>query len=211
MLFSPTGTYGATLIVSTSGVCKDPDVASINHISVYPKPRAGFKMTPEVTTILEPLIQVSSTAGDGLNYLYDFGDGTGASYHNAQHVYLDPGNYIITQYVTNVFGCTDSLSDIVQILPEYRFWMPNAFTPDDNGINDTFKPSVMGVANYEFAIYDRWGKRIFYTNDPKQGWDGNFKGEFCKQDIYAWRISFKNVVTNQPMIQSGHVTLLRNL
>ena len=57
------------------------------------------------------------------------------------------------------------------MIPEFRFWIPNAFTPGNkDNLNDVFKPIVIGVENYTFMIFDRWGERIFYSDDIYEGW-----------------------------------------
>jgi gliding motility-associated-like protein len=71
-------------------------------------------------------------------------------------------------------------------------------------------PIAIGVINYEFEIFDRWGELIFKTTNPKQGWNGYYMNQECKQDTYVWRVTFKNVVTEKNEIHFGHVTLLKH-
>jgi gliding motility-associated-like protein len=148
---------------------------------------------------------------DVISWSYLFGDGSGSLFPYEKHIYQEYGNYIIKQIVTNAFGCSDTISQLVKILPEYRFWIPNAFTPDENLLNDYFMPIAIGVINYEFEIFNKWGEKLFSTKNPKQGWNGYFKGQECKQDVYVWRITFKNVVTEKDEVHYGHVSLLKNL
>ncbi len=210
-IFTPAGVYGVTLTVVTDSICKDTSIVSINNVTVSPRPKAGFTFSPQVTTIFDPQITVNSNASyDVLYWQYQFGDGTSSSFPFEYHIYQEYGDYLIEQTVTNKYGCTDKLEQVVKILPEYRFWAPNAFTPDENLLNDYFLPIVIGAVDYDFEIFDRWGERVFKTNDTKKGWNGFYKGERCKQDVYAWRITFKNVVSQKDEIHYGHVTLLRN-
>jgi gliding motility-associated-like protein len=209
-LFSPAGTYGATLTVETSGLCKDTAKFSITNILVNPKPISSFTITPKETSIFEPDVTVKSYAGDGvLSSFFTFGDGGSSSLLSVMHTYSDFGNYKITQTVVNGFGCVDSSSDIVRVLPEFRFWIPNAFSPDDNLKNDVFMPKTIGIRNYEFEIFNRWGQRIFVTINPEEGWTGFYKGLECPQGIYVWKIKFKNLASEETELRMGHVTLLR--
>ena len=211
-IFTPSGIYGVTLTVKTTSLCVDTSITSVNNITVNPTPYAGFTFSPQVTSIFDPDIYFYNTASsDVINWNYTFGDGSGTGYASQLHTYSDFGDYVVTQIVNNQYGCYDTLKQTVKILPEFRFWIPNCFTPDDNSLNDTFMPSTFGVINYEFDIFDRWGEKIFTTKNPKQGWNGLYKGKECKQDIYVWRITFKNVVSEKDEIHYGHVTLLRNL
>jgi gliding motility-associated-like protein len=209
--FYRSGNYSATLTVISDAICKDTSIASISHVTIFPKPVAGFTFYPRITTILDPLVFIKSTSEAGLAYDYDFGDGTSASYHNVEHVYYDYGNYILTQYVTNEFGCKDSAQDIVQILPEHRFWIPSAFTPNNDSKNDVFSPVLIGVSQYELQVFDRWGKLLWETQNPLEGWNGKYRGEECKQDVYVWKVRYKDVLHNETFNKSGHVTLVKDL
>ncbi len=210
-IFTPVGVYGVTLTVVTDSICKDTSSVSINNVTVNPMPHAGFTFSPQVTSIFDPEISINSAASyDVLYWQYLFGDGTESYFPFEKHIYSDYGDYLIEQIVTNKYGCTDTLGQVVKILPEFRFWAPNAFTPDENQLNDSFMPIAIGVKNYDFEIFNRWGEKLFKTNDPKQGWNGKYRGQPCKQDIYAWRITFKNVVTEKDEVHYGHLSLLNN-
>lgn len=209
--FSPPGVYSVTLTAISHSVCPDTSIASIHHITVTPTPIAGFKFTPTITTIFDPEIFFESTASpDVISWYYTFGNGMTSQFPAEKCFYNDYGNYLVTQYVTNQYGCRDSTTDIVKILPEFRFWIPNTFSPDDNNLNDIFKPVAIGVTDYEFQIFDRWGEKLFSTTEVSEGWRGTFKGKECKQEIYVWKISFKNVVSTKDEVHYGHVLLLRN-
>ena len=99
---------------------------------------------------------------------------------------------------------------MVRILPEFRFWIPNAFTPGNkDNLNDIFKPIVIGVEDYTFLIFNRWGQQIFKTNDPNAGWNGTFKNQPCTDDVYVWKCEFLNIVSKSTESRVGHVTLVR--
>lgn len=211
-VFTPTGVYGVTLTVITTSLCLDTNMVSVTNVTVNPSPYAGFTFSPQVTSIFDPEITINSTASsDVLHWEYLFGDGGWSVFPYEKHTYENYGNYVISQFVTNNFGCRDTIRQTVRILPEFRFWIPNAFTPDENLLNDYFMPIAIGVVNYEFDIFDRWGEKLFSTKNPKQGWNGFYRGQECKQDTYVWRITFKNVVTEKDEVHYGHVTLLKNL
>lgn len=92
---------------------------------------------------------------------------------------------------------------------DYLLYIPNAFTP--NGINNIFKP-VLGFANfdsYEFIIYNRIYKQVFYTNDVDEGWDGSFNGKNLPEGVYVYFLQF-NDAKGQPFQKVGHLTLIRD-
>lgn len=210
-IFSPAGTYAATLIVETRELCRDTSVAILSGIQVLPKPVAEFTFSPKEASIFDAYISIQGVANEAaLTTTFSFGDGHTSNVFENTHVYSDYGTYAITQIVMNDVGCRDTLSGVVKILPEFRFWMPNSFTPDNNGQNDVFIPVTIGISQYQFEIYNRWGERIFETNNPKEGWNGNYKGKECQQGIYVWKLSFKNVISEQTEQHAGHVNLFRN-
>lgn len=211
-VFSPAGNFEATLIVETTVLCKDTSVYKISPIVVYPKPEAVFLVTPKETSIFEPEINVKShfSNENQESSVFFFGDGASASASQTQHAYNAYGNYTITQIVTNSFGCMDTSYETVKILPEFRFWIPNSFSPDNNGRNDVFMPITFGLTNYSFEIFSRWGQLIFKTNNVEEGWNGTYKNTESPQGIYVWKASYRNPVTDQYEQKAGHVTLLRN-
>ena len=89
--------------------------------------------------------------------------------------------------------------------------MPNAFTPNGDGIDDVFRipPQVATTTIKSFIVFNRWGQRIFYTNNSGVGWDGYFNGEEQPSGTYVWMIQYTDAVTNQSKTASGTVVLIR--
>jgi gliding motility-associated-like protein len=118
---------------------------------------------------------------------------------------LKEGIYFLT--ASNECG---SYTDSVTITSGFcNIIMPNAFTPNDDGINDIFKVKYpFPVKQFNMAIYDRWGKKVFETNNINEGWDGNNKGVPHLQNSYTWIINFTDINNKQQQLK-GVVTLLR--
>jgi gliding motility-associated-like protein len=211
-LFTPAGNYEATLIVETEILCKDTSVYKISPITIYPKPNAGFIVSPKETSIFEPYIQVSAipSSENPLSRYFTFGDGSFASNSSTIHTYEAFGNYTITQIVTNTYGCQDTAYESVKILTEFRFWIPNTFTPDNNNLNDVFMPVTFGISNYSFEIFNSWGQLVFKTKNTEEGWNGTYKNTESPQGTYIWKISYKNPVTENTEEKAGHLILLRS-
>ena len=114
------------------------------------------------------------------------------------------------QIVVNASGCSDTAYSEVVIRPEFTFWIPNAFTPGKpDGLNDIFKPKLIGVYEYSFLIFDRWGEKIFETNNPEEGWNGYYKGKLCTNDVFVYKINFRDDVRSDQHEYIGRVTLVR--
>lgn len=212
-IFSPVGIYNYTLTIISNSNCIDTSqIISVSSITVNPSPIGGFIATPTLTTIFDPDILFFNVANplNIVSWHYDFDDGTGSNEINPSHTYATYGDYYVTQTVTNNYACSHSVKLLVRVLPEFRFWIPNAFTPGNkDNLNDFFKPIVIGVEDYTFMIFNRWGQMIYKTNDTEAGWNGTFRNQPCTDDVYVWKCEFKNIVTNEMESHVGHVTLVR--
>lgn len=208
-IFTPSGSYSVSLTLLRGAPCPDTSIAFFNSIIIHPNPIADYNFSPTLTTIFDPEIHfTNNSSSDVVSLSYQFGDGSSSNSFETYHTYQVPGKFIVTQNVTNNFGCTNYTEKTITILPEFRFWVPNSFTPDGNNKNDVFLPIVIGVSNYKFYVFDRWGEQLFFTNDPSKGWDGKRKGVLCKQDVYVWKISFWNDVSLQNEEYTGQINLL---
>ncbi len=111
----------------------------------------------------------------------------------------------------NIYNFSDTTySNIAEVIQKPLVYVPNAFSPNGNGLNDLFIPSsgFIDVVDYNFAVFNRWGEMIFQTSDATQGWDGRYKNHKCEPDVYVWLLTFKTA-SGQFIDQKGTVTLLR--
>ncbi|TRZ69755.1 MAG: hypothetical protein D4R97_09460, partial [Bacteroidetes bacterium] len=139
----------------------------------------------------------------------DWGDGTITGCDSIHHFYLTTGTFTIKEVVGNDAGCSDSSFAHVMIRPEYSLYIPNAFTPDGDGLNDVFRITYKGVENSSLRIFNRFGEEIFSTDDPISGWDGRFKGQLCPDGAYVYKIEFTDGTAGEKKLFSGLVYLLR--
>jgi len=88
--------------------------------------------------------------------------------------------------------------------------VPNAFTPNGDGINDEFLPifNVPQVKDYEFLVFNRWGEQIFGTDLPGKPWDGSYGGVVSQVDVYVWKLICKDAITGELIERIGHVTIV---
>ena len=114
--------------------------------------------------------------------------------------------------VTSPNGCTDTVSHPVCIDSDVSIYAPNAFTPNGNGLNETFLPVGYGLdpEKYQLWIFDRWGNLIFTTTDMNLGWDGRVQGgsEICQIDTYVWKVVASDIAGNYHSL-IGAVNLIR--
>ncbi len=111
----------------------------------------------------------------------------------------------------NTYGFTDTTySNIAEVMQRPLVYVPNAFTPNGNGSNDNFMPSTgfVDVVDYNFAVFNRWGEKLFETSDVNGAWDGKYAGHHCKPEVYVWLLTFKTA-EGQYIDMKGTVTLIR--
>jgi len=122
------------------------------------------------------------------------------------------GSYQIYLVAFNSKGCRDTATATIDITPDMGVYIPNAFTPDNNGRNEVFMPYGYGISeeNYKMEIFDRWGELIFSSNEFRKGWDGKVKGsDVTGQDgVYIYKITISDLENNKKNYV-GHVTLLK--
>jgi gliding motility-associated-like protein len=124
----------------------------------------------------------------------------------------EPGIFTVQLIASNQGLCPDTAIQQIKIKDELVIYVPNTFTPDGDDINEIFLPiltSFVAPNNYEFEIYNRWGERIFYTDQPDQGWDGRFYGNDAQIGTYTWRIKYRHILAEENKLIHGHVNLIR--
>ena len=116
------------------------------------------------------------------------------------------GVYSVT---VSLNGCT--ATDSVNVGPgSCRFYMPNAFTPNGDGLNDRFGLANTGsIRSYHLQIYNRWGRVIFSTLNKDERWDGKIKGNFADPGMYIWTLTFTTETNETPQFMKGAVQLIR--
>lgn len=206
--YSAAGNYNVSLTIASEYGCKDTATLP-NPLMVNPSPIAAFSLTPTIVTIANPYITMSdqSTLASACEVFW--GDGTNSSNCDSVHRFTTIGKYTVMQVVVNASGCYDTAYSDITVQAEFFFWVPNAFTPNKNELNEIFKPKVIGVHDYSYLIFDRWGIKLFETSDTEEGWNGYYKNKLCKSDVYVYKITFEDDVENRFHQYIGKVTLVR--
>ncbi|MBS1646084.1 MAG: PKD domain-containing protein [Bacteroidetes bacterium] len=193
--YTISGTYSVGLIATDQHGCMDT-LIKFNVINVYPKPIANFYATPYNTDIFSPAISFYDQSQSNItSWQWAFGDNSSSSIQNPEHTYTNPGTYPVELIVTNSSGCKDTTIKDVTIKPVYTFYAPNCFTPDGDGLNETFMPVGTGWDNssYHLWIFDRWGLMFYQSTIPEDGWNGTYHNSSVQEDVYVWKVSLKDV------------------
>ncbi|MBI2269580.1 MAG: gliding motility-associated C-terminal domain-containing protein [Bacteroidetes bacterium] len=207
------GLYNVSLTVTTDKGCTQI-LNKPNYISILGLPVAGFTMDHNSVSVLSPLVNFTDQSTGTLSWEWDFGDGSTVDslnyVQNPRHTYKDTGTFCIWQIVTNYDACKDSIKHCLRVYPEYSFYIPNAFSPNGDGINDGFNGKGTYIREYRMMVFDRWGNLIFVTESLNLDWDGraNHGQEVAQQDVYVWKVDLIDVFYREHKYV-GHVTLVK--
>jgi gliding motility-associated-like protein len=123
------------------------------------------------------------------------------------------GSYPVTLTVTNEWGCQDSITHFVLVVEDFVLYAPNAFTPDEDGLNDVFAVHGIDVdeTDYHIQIFNRWGEVVFSSYDIHQVWDGSHQngGYYVGNEVYLYRIVTRSATTQDRKEIMGHITMMR--
>ncbi len=207
--YTAEGKFFVALTITSSYGCRITDTLKY-PIMVYPKPVAAFTTTPKEASMYEPTIKFIDESEDATMWDWDLGDKTSSTDQNLSHTYADTGTFVITQIAINQYGCGDTIQHSIRINGEPTIFIPNAFTPDGNGLNDIFLPKMYGVREFNMSIYDRFGNLIFTSVDTEIGWNGkvNGSGETVKDDVYIYKIYVRDLLGN-PKTYKGKVVVIK--
>lgn len=204
--YAQPGQYTVTLIATGAGGCTDTLVA-VNAITVNPTPIADF--TSDTLVSVRNAIQFSNLSQGAIQYTWDFGDGEGSSETHPLHLFpADGGGFTVCLVAVNSFTCPDTVCKFQPVNADPLVFVPNTFTPNNDGRNEVFLPVIAGYEGwrYKLIVFDRWGLPIWSTEDRHQGWDGRKDGREPVIDVYVWKIVLERDGDARDFI--GHVTLL---
>lgn len=205
--YTAPGVYSVTLIVSNFSSCILSDTAYAT-VTVYSAPVAAFSIINTVQSVNTPVTFVNSSAGAS-SYSWKFGDGATGTQQNPEHLYNVAGTWNVCLTVVSINGCSDTECNEVTLFDEpVDIFVPNAFTPNEDNVNELFLPLGIGITNYTLEIFDRWGEKIYSGTSSDPGWDGSFKGKQSPAGVYVYvlNVDFRNFDRKQ---LKGHVTLVR--
>ncbi|WP_293892208.1 PKD domain-containing protein [Flavobacterium sp.] len=183
VLLTVTDSYGC--IATQTVVVDTPELG----YPTFDQTSIGYT-TYGIYSIGDPIQFTSNITGDYVSVSWDFGDGTFSTEVNPVHTYLIPKDYIVTQTVTYPFGCvyTQTISLIIE--KGYVLVVPTAFTPNNDRLNDTYRPVTKGLKNIVLDIYDTWGSLIYSEKgDVLIGWDSKIKGFNAENGNYYSKVT----------------------
>jgi gliding motility-associated-like protein len=200
------GTY--TVIVTDANGCSTIDSVTVNYSSFIPPLEATI--SDSIVFIGETVVLAAITNG---NFSYSWTPVSGLSNATIQNPTANPiSNTTYYVVITDSNGCSNRDSVFVEVRAvlcnEPEIFIPNAFTPNSDGSNDVVYVRGNTIKELTFKIYDRWGEKVFETNNPAKGWDGYYKGKIATPAVYVYYIEAV-CFNNEKFFKKGNITLVR--
>jgi len=196
--YTKPGNFDLRLTLVDQNSCKS-SFTYTRAIYVKAGPSPDFVSDPEILTLndaYDARILNKSAKASAFKWYVD--NKLMANTRDLPFTFQDTGCYDVRLVVSNSEGCRDSTERTICVFEGFSLYMPNAFTPNMDGINDVLKPKGSGwvFENYLFEIYNRWGRKVFFTHTANEGWDGNLKqdspydvnSKADMNDTYIWRV-----------------------
>ncbi|NVO03830.1 MAG: gliding motility-associated C-terminal domain-containing protein, partial [Bacteroidetes bacterium] len=178
-------------------------------INVYPQPEGFISINPRLVSNYEPKVNFYGTSTSPVSvWNWTISDGSSESNQNFEHIFRNTGTFSVMLVVENTFGCVDTVFDFVTVYPDHSFYVPNAFTPNNDGNNDVFMASGNGIRAFEMAIYNRWGEMIYWNKDIMKGWDGKINGRVAQMGVYVYKITYTDSMEQEYTVY-GNFDLIR--
>jgi gliding motility-associated-like protein len=182
-------------------------------IRVEPSPTANFTFDPDsLLSNLNNTVNFIDLSEGANRWNWQFDRFATSTLQNPTFTFPDTGLMKIRLIVTHPKGCKDSLTQYLDIKPEIRWFMPNAFTPNGDGSNDGFlgKGFLEGSTNFQMSIWNRWGEKVFETTDPNDEWNGRQmnSGGNSPAGVYVYVVTFTGP-RKEKMEFKGFATLIR--
>ena len=209
-LYSVPGTYVVTLVANDPGTCNLIDSVTLT-IVVADKPKADFSFAPDPPVENTPTTFTNLSSPDAIRFVWYFGDGDSlrtTSRLPVSHQYNATGTFNACLIAFNATGCPDSVCKPVSAIVIPAVDVPNAFTPLTGGINSVVFVKGFGITKLRFIIWNRWGQKVFETNDKNIGWNGKFNGAVQPMDVYAYTLEVE-FFDGKHATKKGDLTLIR--
>jgi gliding motility-associated-like protein len=209
-LYTTPGTYTVTLTASNPNTCNLTSTTTFT-VTVYDSPVPDFSFAPSPPQENTPTTFTNLSSPDAVRFKWVFGDGDSVETTSRAplvHQYNSTGTFTACLTAYNLIGCDSTICRPVDIIIVPVVDVPNAFTPNSGDDNSVVYVRGFGIAKMQFIIWNRWGQKVFETNNRFQGWDGKVKGAVQPMDVYAYTLSIE-FSDGTKTTKKGDITLIR--
>lgn len=172
---------------------------------------AAFTATPNPVDILFPQTKLINESQNYATYKWEYLATEVTNVTNPVLEFPDWGDYPVSLYVYDVNGCSDTITETIKVRGDVYYYIPNAFTPDENNLNETWYPRGVGFEKktYKMTVCDRWGNIMYQSHDTDFGWNGTDReGKLCPPGMYVYKITLEGYEGALPIFH-GSIMLIR--
>jgi gliding motility-associated-like protein len=213
-VYETPGLYFPTLSITDNHGCIWTDTL-LNGVRAYPAPQADFHVSEDKLYLPDTRLEVQNRSEGATQYVWHFTGG--APIEGYEPIFHFPanreGDYELELYAKNAFGCAHKTSKTIEVVQGIELFIPNAFTPDGDGINDFWLPQGLGVDAYNVSleIYDVWGTVVYTSTDFQAAWSGRSEplGLYVPPGQYNYRIIARDTERGIGHLFEGHIMVLR--
>jgi gliding motility-associated-like protein len=185
------GAYAVSLEAISGYGCADTIIKNKGAL-VRKRPKAYFTYTrmQDKQALVSTLKFNNFSSTDVVSNQWNFEDAGTSSLKEPLVDFKDSNNRQVSLTVKNSEGCADTFTiNTGSLLPDFTLFLPNAFSPNGNNLNEEYKPiGALYAHSYVMEIFNRWGEKVFETNDVNKGWDGTFQGQNCEEGVFICRL-----------------------
>jgi gliding motility-associated-like protein len=217
--FTSSGCFDVTLSITDNNGCVSSSTSN-DLVCVEAPPVASFEPSANEVATYDTEIFFDNTTYGASTYEWVFGDPEGSNYSTEEdpsHTYPNiGGEYDVLLTAYSPLGCTDTAWAKIIVKEDLVFYVPNTFTPDNDGYNEEFKPVFTAGFNpyeYDFFIFNRWGQIVFESHNSEVGWNGSYGSnqeiKLVQDGTYTWLIRYRLTEGNGYRKVTGHVNVIR--
>lgn len=208
-VYEQEGEYAVSLTATSSQGC----VKQVNRpslIKVYQKPEAAFTSSTNQVKLSEAKLFFVDLSLDAVAWKWIFAGRDTLYQQHPTYAFADTGLFTVRLIVTSDMGCTDTTEETIDVQGDLIIYIPNAFTPNNDQLNNLFCPvgTFIDKEEYTFRIFDRWGKVIFFSNKPGEGWNGLYNESEAPEGVYSYQLICRDLAGKKHN-RKGSVTLIR--
>ncbi|MFN8398046.1 MAG: PKD domain-containing protein [Bacteroidia bacterium] len=201
----PDTTTVYTLTTWVDGCPSEPDSLTMTVDTMVP---AAFFVASPDSGILPFTTTLNNLSTNSSSWIWTFGDGASSNEFSPMHEYQDTGRFDVQLISISPSGCRDTISQKVIVGADFTIYVPTAFTPNGDGLNDGWGVKWIGVKWFHVMLFDRWGMMIYESYDPDFSWDGSLHTNEVQEGVYTFVIEARGYLSEK-VKRAGTVTLLR--
>ena len=207
-VYQDTGRFDVGLSI-TSPIGCFADTVFQQLVQIVPPPIANFDYSPNYFSNLQPNISLTDLSIDAARWDWFMNGEIVATQQDLNYEFPDTGAVEIMLVVTHAEFCQDTIRQLVDVVPETRWHLPNAFSPNGDGLNDTFGGVgvLYGAQEFRLRVFNRWGQMVYESEDPNATWDGFATTEDPAAGVYVWEVRYVEG-RGEVVAERGFVTIV---